>query len=82
MKWYNKLTIIMMIVFIVSNPLTGQYLLQAIDWTFQQIFIYGAYVSAVAATWLVGYIAWVIYRQEQVKIPKKAKKTTSKFIET
>lgn len=60
---------------LVSNPLTGQYVLQGLDWLFSQMFVYGAYVSIATTVYLVGLGAWYYHKSEQVNIPSKAKAT-------
>jgi hypothetical protein len=76
----QKGLIIAIIVFLSFFPPTGAYINLGIDWLFQQMFIYGSYVAAVAGVYIIGYLLWSL-RPTPVNIPKKAKKTSPKFIE-
>ena len=64
-----------MLAAIISNPLTGQYVLQALDWVFQQMFIQGAWVSLVAGVYIIGYMAVNIVKSERTNVPAKSAKT-------
>jgi hypothetical protein len=58
-------------------PITGAYINLAIDWLFQQMFIYGSYVAVVAGGYIVLYLLWTL-RPTPVKVPNKAKKSKVK----
>lgn len=69
----KKIALVLIMAMAVSHPVTGQYVLQALDWGFSQIFIYGAWVSVVTAAYLIALGAWEYFKSEQPHIPSKAK---------
>jgi hypothetical protein len=78
MARFNKYQVITMIALILAlffNPMAYQVLKDYIEMFFTGI-------SVVATLWVIGYLLKKVLTPEQVNIPKKAKKTTPKFIET
>lgn len=72
LHWTQKGAIISVVVFLLFFPVTGAYINLAIDWLFQQMFIYGSYVAVVAGGYIVLYLLWTL-RPTPVKVPNKAK---------
>jgi hypothetical protein len=75
------IAIILLLASVITNPLTGQYINQGIDWVFTQMFLYGAYISLVTAVYLIGLMVYLYIKSTKVNIPK-SKKSTAKFLET
>lgn len=71
----NKIVVLAGITALITNPLTGQYILQFLDWGFQQIFIRGAYVNLVASVIVMVYILLVTFKRSPEKLPSKNQKT-------
>ena len=85
MKIVDKIALGAVGVALITNPLTGQYILEGLDWGFQQIFLRGAYVNLVATVIIFIWVMGMLYRtRSQTKIPAKGKKTekAGKFIAT
>lgn len=80
LHWSQKGAIVATLVFLFFFPPTGAYIKLGIDWLFQQMFIWGGYVAAVAGAYLVLYLLWTL-RPTPVKVPNKAKKTKVKTSE-
>lgn len=77
----HKVGAVLLLAALVSNPLTGQYVLDAIERAFTELFIYGAWVSLVFTLYLLVMGAWAYYKLDPVKIPKGKTKTQA-YIET
>ena len=73
LKLKDKIALVLILAMAISNPATGQYVLQGLDWLFTQIFVYGAIVSLITAIYLLGWGAWYYHKTEQPNIPKKIK---------
>ncbi len=73
LHWSQKGLLIAIVIFLLFFPITGAYINLAIDLLFQQMFIYGSYVAAVAGVYIIGYLLWSL-RPTPVNIPKKGKK--------
>lgn len=70
---------------IITNPITGQYVLQVLDWSFEKFFKYGSWVTLVAGIYATGLIIFYMYQSREItKIPKKGTKTlkAGRLIET
>lgn len=80
LRWEQKGALIAVVVFLLFFPVTGAYINLAIDWLFQQMFIWGSYVAAVAGAYIVLYLLWTL-RPTPVKVPNKAKKSKVKSSE-
>lgn len=59
----------------IFNPMSYEILKDYIE-------IFFNVIAGVSTLWVLGFLLWKVLRPEQVTIPKKAKKTTPKFIET
>lgn len=81
LHWTQKGAIISVVVFLLFFPVTGAYINLAIDWLFQQMFIWGSYVAAVAGAYICIYLLWTL-RPTTVNTKPKKKTTTQKYIET
>lgn len=73
LSWEKKGAVIAIIIFLLFFPPTGAYINLAIDVAFQQMFIWGGYVAAVAGAYIAIYLLWTL-RPTAVNIPKKTKK--------
>lgn len=81
----EKTGLVLIVATILTNPLTGQYVLTGLDMLFQLFFVYGSWVSLAASVYIVGLILWYMYQsREVVNIPSKKHKTqkTGKYITT
>lgn len=77
----DRLAVVMLLAMLVTNPLTGQYILQGLEWLFQQLFSLGAYVN-LWGSFLVLVVAVLHYfKSERVTLPK-GNTVTQKYIET
>jgi hypothetical protein len=73
LNYPQKGLIVAIIVFLLFFPVTGAYINLGIDWLFQQMFIWGSYVAAVAGVYIGIYLLWSL-KPTPVKIPSKTKK--------
>lgn len=74
---FSKLQLITMgalILALLFNPMSYQILKDYIEVFFNVI-------AGVSTVWVLGFLLWKVLRPEQVNIPKKAKKTTPKFLD-
>jgi len=72
----NKGAVIAVVVLIVTNPLSGQYIWIGLEAMFTWIFQQSGYFSALGTLYMMGFIAHNMYKnREQVKVPGKSKKT-------
>lgn len=77
----EKLGLLLVVAAIVTNPLTGQYVLEALEMLFTQFFRAGAYVSLASGIYVCGLLAWHMYQsRERVNIPKVGNKPAGKYI--
>lgn len=76
----EKIGLSLMVAALITNPLSGQYVLNGLDWLFMQMFRYGAWVSLIAGVYVSGLLFYYIYQSGRVNVPKSGK--SSKFIET
>lgn len=76
----EKVGLVLIFAALITNPLTGQFVLIFLDWIFGQMFIYGAYISLIAGVYVCGLMLWYNYRSSGVNIPKTAKNKV-KYIE-
>lgn len=72
----QKILLWLSLAMLVTNPVTGMVVLQAIDWAFAQAFSYGGYVGVITTSYLVGYLLLLNHRSQKVKLPAKADKTS------
>lgn len=77
----EKIALALLVAMLVTNPLTGQYVLDGIEYAFTQLFIYGAYVSIVATVYLLGLGVFYYAKLNKVNIPAKGKNKTQQYIE-
>ena len=77
----EKAAVGVLLAMLLTNPLTGQYVLGALDWVFQQMFFYGAYVGIVGTLYLIGLGGFYYVKLNRVEIPVKSKKKTEKYID-
>lgn len=73
----ERIGVLMLLAVIVTNPLTSQYVQRAILRVFDQLVLYGAWVTMVAASYAIALFAWHWFQSEQTKIPAKSKKVKS-----
>lgn len=78
----ERLALVLLVAMLLTNPLTGQYVLQGLDWAFQQMFLYGAWVTLVATIYLIGLMAYYYRRSQKINIPAKGKKKSQAYITT
>lgn len=74
MSKYNrsKITIAMAIAMLITNPLTGQYVVAFTDWLFEQMFTYGAWITVVACAWIIGVLLLNVWEtRPRTNIPNK-----------
>ena len=72
----NKGAVIAVIVLIITNPLSGQYIWIGLEAMFTWIFQQSGYFSAVGTLYMMGFISHNMYKnRERVKVPSKSKKT-------
>lgn len=70
----EKIGLVLLAATIITNPLPGQYVEDAISRTFQLMFLYGYWISLVTAGYAV-VIFFIYYHQStRVNIPAKPKK--------
>lgn len=68
----NKLGLWALLVIIITNPASGQFILDGLDWIFKTIFMYGAGVNFAASGVLMVVLGVKIYQTREVThIPKK-----------
>lgn len=68
---------VLIVAALVSNPLSGQYILQGIIWVFDKVFMYGSYVMLALGAYVLFYAGVKYANMNRVKIPKKTAKTTA-----
>lgn len=73
----ERIAVVMLLAVIVTNPLTSQYVLRAILRLFDELMLYGAWVTMVACSYAIALFAWHWFQSEQTKIPAKTKKVKS-----
>lgn len=79
----EKIGLLLVLAALVTNPLTGQYILDGLELLFTQFFLFGPWVSLVSGIYVCGLIAWHMYSsREQVHIPRTHKKSAGKYIAT
>lgn len=73
MKVLDKIGLGAVLVIIVTNPASGQFVLDGLDYIFEMIFSYASPVNFVASGVLMGYILYQILwvRRERINIPDK-----------
>lgn len=71
----EKIGLGLVLAMVVTNPLTGQYVNQIIDWGFQQLFLHGAWVSLVGGSYLMALLVFQIIKSYRINIPAKSAKT-------
>lgn len=75
MKVTDKMAFMSVAVILITMPVSGQYVLEGLDWVFMQMFSRGTFVTVGAAVYLMGYIMWKMYEtRERVNIPVKPSK--------
>lgn len=85
MKVIDKVAIASMGVILITNPASSQFILDGLDYIFQQIFIHASPINFVASGVMIVYIGYKMYAtRERVNVPKKSAKTlkAGKLIET
>lgn len=68
-KLKEKLALGLLVAMLLTNPLTGQYVLEGLDRAFSLAFQYGAYVSVVGTVYLMVLLGYYYWRSERVKVP-------------
>lgn len=82
MKLLDKLALGAVGVIVITNPASGQVILDGLESIFKLIFQFGSPINFVASILLVGYVLYKIYDgREKVTIPKKKTKTQA-YLET
>ena len=71
----DKVAMIAVLVAIVTNPLTGQYILQGLEWVFTQIFAYGSPINLAASVVIAVYVASKVFKGYKTNVPPKSAKT-------
>jgi hypothetical protein len=71
----ERIALVVILAMIATNPLTGQYVMVGIELAFQQMFIYGAYVSLAGLAYLMGLMAYHYVKSTKVNIPAKTANT-------
>lgn len=69
----ERIGVLLLLAVIVTNPLTSQYVLRGILKVFDQLMLYGAWVTMVACSYAIALFAWHWFQSEQTKIPAKSK---------
>lgn len=83
----ERILLVLMVLAVISNPLSGQYILssaqQGLDWVFTQMFIYSYVPMCVFGAYALLYCGFRYARMERVNVPKKGAKTqkAGQFIE-
>jgi hypothetical protein len=79
----NKVAMWALIVAVITNPVSGAYILWGLDYGFGLVFRYASPVNFVALGVVAGYILWKMWESRDVtNIPKKTAKTkTQKYVE-
>lgn len=78
----DKVAIVLILAMVVTNPFLGQYVLDGLDWAFQQMFLRSAWVSLVGASYLLGLTGYNSVKSTKTHIPKTKKSGTIPLIET
>lgn len=79
----DKVALMSLGIMFITFPPSGQYILQALDWIFKEIFMYGSPVFLVAGTIVSANLLWIVLwdKREITNIPTgKTKK--QKYIVT
>lgn len=79
----ERVAALMLLAVILTNPLTSQYVLRAVLWVFDELVLYGAWVTMVACSYFMALMAWHWFQSDKTKIPPKTKKSRpTAYIET
>lgn len=74
MKIIDKVGLGAVVVALITNPLTGQYILTGLDIIFEWIFKHGTYINLAASIVVLVYIIYKMYQsREVINIPEKKK---------
>lgn len=68
---YQRVAVIATLLLLITNPVSGQYILKGLNYLFDWIFQYGAYISLVAAVYLVLFFSIREYQKTRLNIPSK-----------
>lgn len=71
---YQIITMVALVCALLFNPMSVEILDDYFKWAY-------TIISLVCTMWVLGYLLKKVLTPEKVNIPKKAKKTTPKFIE-
>jgi len=81
----ERIGLALIVIALLTNPLSGQYVMLGVDKLFQYAFIYvGAIATIVAGAYVVLLMLWYNFQASRIKIPHKGKATKklSRYIET
>lgn len=79
----ERIAVILILAMLVTNPLTGQYINLAIDWVFQQLFIYGSWIGIAGSVYIAGLLFYNNYKAARLNVPAKTHKTKAQaYLET
>lgn len=74
LKLQDKVASGLLIAMLVTNPLTGQFVMQAVVWAFDTMLLYGAYISIVTTVYIMGLGMFYYAKSEQTNVPSKKSK--------
>lgn len=72
-KLRDKIALVLLVAMLVTNPLTGQFIQQGVVWSFDQLFLQGAWISLIAAVYLIALMAFYGHQSGKPKLPSKSK---------
>ena len=76
----EKMGLALMGTALVTNPLSGQYVLDGLDWLFSIMFRHGAFVSLIAGIYVAWLLMYQMYTTSRVNVPKKGQSAKNKPI--
>jgi hypothetical protein len=71
LSWQEKGALIALLLLIITNPLTGQYVASGVLYVFDWLIGQGAYINLVATAYLVAYMLYRHLKATKLNVPKK-----------
>lgn len=73
---FNKISLGAVVVILITNPASGQFIMDAIEKGFQLVFMYGSPINFAATGVVLAWILWNMWTSRtKTVIPPKTKKT-------